>query len=220
MTDGMAIHQYVVGMVATNCYIVENTKTKEAFVVDPGDGADMLLAQLKEKGLTPVAILLTHGHFDHAGAAEELSKKAAGAVAGVSGPVPIYAYDGERQTMEQPSLNLSAMMGGGAQTYHGDVWLRDEQTIQAAGFSIRVLAVPGHTPGGCCYYIPREDVVFSGDTLFCGSVGRSDFPGGSTSALIGGIRSKLMTLPEDTLVCPGHDERTTIEQERMYNPFL
>lgn len=220
MTERLTIERYVVGMVATNCYIAANTQTGEVFVVDPGEQAQMLLAKMKEKAFKPVAILLTHGHFDHAGAAAELAERAPQLFPELRGALPVYAHREERTTMEQPQQNLSGMMGGKACVYHGDIWLKDEQTIQLAGFSIRVLFTPGHTPGGCCYYIPREDVVFSGDTLFCGSVGRSDFPGGSASTLVKSIREKLLALPEETRVLPGHDAETTIGQERMYNPFL
>ena len=104
--------------------------------------------------------------------------------------------------------------------FHADIYLKDEQELDLAGFHIRVLPTPGHTPGGCCYYFPYENVVFSGDTLFCTSVGRTDFPGGSMSDIIRSIKEKLMTLPDRTTVYPGHNDVTTIENERMYNPYL
>lgn len=211
MTEQMHLEQYVVGMVATNCYLVENTLTKESLIIDPGAEAERLQQAIGERKQKPVAILLTHGHFDHAAAAGELAKQY---------QIPVYAHEAERRTLETPALNLSQGMGGSADSYHADVFLSDEQELDLAGFHIRVLFTPGHTPGGCCYYIPREDVVFSGDSLFCGSIGRTDFPEGSARRLIDGVRSKLMVLPEQTLVLPGHDSRTTIEQERMYNPFL
>ena len=131
----------------------------------------------------------------------------------------IYAYEGEKETLENSRKNVSWMMGA-EQVYHADVFLKDEQELTLAGFHIRVLHTPGHTEGGCCYYLPYEDAVFSGDTLFAGSVGRSDFPGGSSSQLIRSIREKLMVMPEQTTVYPGHNSITTIENERMYNPYL
>jgi glyoxylase-like metal-dependent hydrolase (beta-lactamase superfamily II) len=106
------------------------------------------------------------------------------------------------------------------ETYHADEFLKDEQEIDLAGFHIRVLFTPGHTPGGCCYYFPYEDVVFSGDTLFQMSVGRTDFKGGSMSDIVRAIKEKLMVLPDRTVVYPGHGDETTIETERMYNPYL
>ena len=211
MTDKLEIRQYVVGMVGTNCYIAVNRQTKEALVIDPGAQGAALADTMKQDGLKPVAVLLTHGHFDHAGGVAEFVKKF---------PVPVYVHEKEKDTMEDPAINLSGSMGGCAQKYHGDVFVKDEQELDLAGFHIRVLFTPGHTAGGCCYYIPMEDVVFSGDALFCGSIGRTDFPGGGRSVLVRAVKDKLMTLPDRTEVLPGHDARTTIEQERMYNPYL
>ena len=153
----------MVGPVQTNCYFAINDETKELIIIDPGYSPKQLAERVRQEGCTPVAILLTHGHFDHATGAADLAKE----------------------------------------------------------FSIiRVLHTPGHTPGGCCYYFPYENVVFSGDTLFCTSVGRTDFPGGSMSDIIRSIKEKLMTLPDRTTVYPGHNDVTTIENERMYNPYL
>ncbi|MBE5896623.1 MAG: MBL fold metallo-hydrolase [Lachnospiraceae bacterium] len=211
MTDNIGLMHFVVGPVSTNCYIVYNRQTLEAFVVDPGANASGLVAKLQEKNLKPVAILLTHGHFDHAGAAEELADKY---------DIPIYAHEAEAETLNNPSINLSGNMMGQPARYEVDNFLRDEETIKLAGFDIRVLFTPGHTPGGCCYYLPYEDLLFSGDTLFCGSVGRTDFPGGSMSQLVGAVRDKLMVLPDNTVVLTGHDSDTTIERERLYNPYL
>ena len=116
-------------------------------------------------------------------------------------------------------LNQCGMVGE-HHIYHADIFLKDEQELDIAGFHIRVLFTPGHTPGGCCYYFPYENVVFSGDSLFCMSIGRTDFPGGSASQLIRAVKEKLMVLPDNTVVYTGHNDPTTIEQERMYNPYL
>ena len=211
MTDQMHMEQYVVGMVATNCYLIYHTQTKEALLIDPGAEAQRLMDEMARLEVTPVAVLLTHGHFDHARDANQIAE---------AYQIPVYAYVDEQQTLEDPRVNLSGPMAGTPARYHADVYVRDEQELDLAGFHIRVLFTPGHTPGGCCYYFPREDVVFTGDSLFCGSIGRTDFPGGSAAVLVRAVRDKLMVLPEQTMVCPGHDARTTIEQERMYNPFL
>ena len=205
------IEQLVVGPVQTNCYLLINTKAQEALLVDPGADPEAIKDMVGKNSAVPKAILLTHGHFDHAGAAKTL---------GDFYQIPIYAHIEERKTLEEPGINLSGPMMGKPEVYHADEYLKDEQEIDLAGFHIRVLFTPGHTSGGCCYYIPMEDVLFSGDSLFCGSVGRTDFPGGSAATLVRGIKDKLMQLPEQTLVLTGHDARTTIEQERMYNPFL
>ncbi len=206
----LKISHYVVGPVQTNCYFVINTDTNETLVIDPGDRASWLIRQLKEEHLIPVAVLLTHGHFDHATGAEEVAKEFG---------IPIYAHEAEKETLESKELNAGWMMGQSL-VFHADVYVKDEQELDLAGFHIRVLHTPGHTVGGCCYYLPYEDVVFSGDTLFCESVGRTDFPKGSMADIVGSIRKKLMTLPDQTAVYPGHNEATTIEHERMYNPYL
>ncbi len=207
----MQVEHLAVGPVQTNCYLAINKETKEAIIIDPGDDADRIGMRLMQLEAKPVAILLTHGHFDHAGAAKTLAAQY---------DILVYAHEKEAETLEDSRMNLSGPLAGGATTYHVDVFLKDEQELTLAGLHIRVLFTPGHTPGGCCYYFPREDVLFSGDSLFCGSVGRTDFPGGSMRTLVDSVRNKLMSLPENTIVYPGHDIETTIEQERMYNPFL
>ncbi len=207
----MQVEHLTVGPVQTNCYLAINKETKEAIIIDPGDDADRIGMRLMQLEAKPVAILLTHGHFDHAGAAKALAAQY---------DILVYAHEKEAETLEDSRMNLSGPLAGGATTYHADVFLKDEQELTLAGLHMRVLFTPGHTPGGCCYYFPREDVLFSGDSLFCGSVGRTDFPGGSMRTLVDSVRNKLMSLPENTVVYPGHDIETTIEQERMYNPFL
>lgn len=207
----MQVEHLAVGPVQTNCYLAINKETKEAIIIDPGDDADRIGMRLTQLEAKPVAILLTHGHFDHAGAAKALAAQY---------DILVYAHEKEAETLADSRMNLSGPLAGGATTYHADVFLKDEQELTLAGLHMRVLFTPGHTPGGCCYYFPREDVLFSGDSLFCGSVGRTDFPGGSMRTLVDSVRNKLMSLPENTIVYPGHDIETTIEQERMYNPFL
>lgn len=206
----LQIAHYMVGPVQTNCYLAINKETKEALVIDPGEEAARLMQQIREQGLTVAAILLTHGHFDHAGAAEELSTLC---------NAPVYAHEAEKETLESEKLNACWMIGR-KETYRADLFVKDEQELDLAGFHIRVLFTPGHTRGGCCYYFPYENVVFSGDTLFQMSVGRTDLEGGSMSQIVRSIQEKLMPLPEQTVVYPGHGEATTIETERMYNPYL
>ena len=206
----LKVEQYVVGPVQTNCYFAINDDTKEVLVIDPGASADKLAEKIRQEKLTPIAILLTHGHFDHAGGAEELAKHF---------DIKIYAEKHEKETLDTPSLNLSGWEGV-QKTYHADVFLKDEQEIDLAGFHIRVFHTPGHTVGGCCYYFPYQNVVFSGDTLFCTSVGRTDFPKGSAAQIIRSIQEKLLPLPDETTVYTGHNDITTIGTERMYNPYL
>ena len=210
MTEQTEVLRYIVGPVCTNCYLLVNHKTGELLVVDPGDQAQLIEKQIEKTGAKPVAILLTHGHFDHAGAAEELADKY---------QISIYAHEAERETLEDPGLNLCGMIGE-HKVYHADIFVKDEEVLNLAGFSIRVFFTPGHTIGGCCYYIADEKILFSGDTLFQESVGRTDFPRGSASNLIRAIREKLMPLPDDVTVYTGHDESTLIGYERMHNPYL
>ena len=210
MTEQTEVLRYIVGPVCTNCYLLVNHKTGELLVVDPGDQAQLIEKQIEKTGAKPVAILLTHGHFDHAGAAEELADKY---------QISIYAHEAERETLEDPGLNLCGMIGE-HKVYHADIFVQDEEVLNLAGFSIRVFFTPGHTIGGCCYYIADEKILFSGDTLFQESVGRTDFPRGSASDLIRAIREKLMPLPDDVTVYTGHDESTLIGYERMHNPYL
>ena len=210
MTEQTEVLRYIVGPVCTNCYLLVNHKTGELLVVDPGDQAQLIEKQIEKTGAKPVAILLTHGHFDHAGAAEELADKY---------QISIYAHEAERETLEDPGLNLCGMIGE-HKVYHADIFVKDEEVLNLAGFSIRVFFTPGHTIGGCCYYIADEKILFSGDTLFQESVGRTEFPRGSASDLIRAIREKLMPLPDDVTVYTGHDESTLIGYERMHNPYL
>lgn len=206
----LRVEQYVVGPVQTNCYFAINDETKEVLIIDPGASGKRLAEIVEKEKLNPVAILLTHGHFDHAGAAAELAEHF---------HIEIYAEEHEKETLENPALNLSGWEGKET-AYHADRYLKDEQEIDLAGFHIRVLFTPGHTVGGCCYLFPYQNAVFAGDTLFAQSVGRTDFPKGSAAQLIRAIEEKLLVLPDDVTVYTGHNEITTIGTERMYNPYL
>ncbi len=211
----MKIQRYVVGPVSTNCYFVINDTadgTKQTgFIIDPGYAAKTLIGEAKKLNFKPEAILLTHGHFDHIEAAAEIAEHF---------HIPVCCHEAEAKTIADPSLNLSYGLMGKSEVYHADTFYKDEQEIEVGGFKIRVLFTPGHTAGGCCYYLPYEQVVFSGDSLFCGSIGRTDFPGGSMRTLVDAVKAKLLTLPERTTVLPGHNDITTIEDERVNNPYL
>lgn len=199
-----------VGPLGVNCYIVANDETKEAVVVDPGGHANAIADNLKKEGLTLAAIFLTHGHFDHADGAEDLQKLMG---------AKIYACEEERRTLEDPRYNMSNMMGPGI-SYKADVFVRDGQILDAAGMKFQVIHTPGHTEGGCCYYLEEQKLLLSGDTLFCTSIGRTDFPGGSYGTLLRSIQEKLFPLPDDVKVLPGHEGTTYIGYERDHNPFL
>lgn len=207
----MKIECYVVGMVQTNCYFAVNEETKECVVIDPGDQADKLAEKLEEGGYKPTAILLTHGHFDHIMGVDGLAKCYS---------IPVYVHEDDKEMALDPEQNSSMMIRRAVSLQSELTTVRDEEVLELAGMKIRVLHTPGHTPGGACYYFVDEEVLFSGDTLFCESVGRTDLYGGSSSQLIRSIREKLMKLPDLTIVYTGHGEPTKISSEKQYNPFI
>ncbi len=198
------------GMVQTNCYLVWNDDTREAFVVDPADRADVIAMKLRQNGLVLKAILLTHGHFDHMMAVPDLKKMF---------DVPVYAGEAERPILMDASANLSEAWGGLAVEFEADHYVKDGEMIQIAGFDITVISTPGHTIGGVCYYLKDEGQLFAGDTLFRRSYGRTDLETGNTLSLMQSIQKKVLVLPPETYVYPGHDAATSIEFERRYNPM-
>lgn len=207
----LSISSLIVGELAVNCWFLVNEDTKEALVFDPGDEAERIQAYAEQKGWKVSSILLTHGHVDHMGGAEELKR-----LTGAS----VYALAEEEPMLKNGKTNLSVFIQHRVITMEADEYVRDGQEITLSGIRLKVLHTPGHTPGGCCYYCEEAGCVFAGDTLFQGSVGRSDFPGGSMSELVWSVKEKLFLLPENTKVYPGHGEETSIAYEKMYNPFL
>ena len=208
---GLSISSLTVGELAVNCWFLTNERSKETLVFDPGDEAGRIQAFADEKGWKISCILLTHGHADHMAAAEEL-KRLTGA--------PVYALREEEPTLQNAKTNLSVFINHRVITVMADELLSDGQIITLSGICLQVFHTPGHTPGGCCFYCEEAGCVFAGDTLFQGSVGRSDFPGGSMSQLVRSVREKLFLLPDDTKVYPGHGEETSIGYEKKYNPFV
>lgn len=205
----MKIQHSVLGMCATNTYYVYDDETKRGLIVDPADSPDTIIARVDSLSMIPEAILITHGHFDHVLAMNKVREHYG---------IKVYAGLTEKQVLHDMAMNLTTSFGMG-QTFDADIYLKDGEEFEAAGYHIRAIEVPGHTIGGMCYYFDKQGVLFSGDTLFCESVGRSDFPGGSASALCRGIKDKLFVLPEHTKVYPGHMDETTIGNEIKYNPF-
>lgn len=205
----MKIQHSVLGMCATNTYYVYDDETKRGLIVDPADSPDTIIARVDSLSMIPEAILITHGHFDHVLAMNKVREHYG---------IKVYAGLTEKQVLHDMAMNLTSSFGMG-QVFDADIYLKDGEEFETAGYHIKAIEVPGHTIGGMCYYFDKQGVLFSGDTLFCESVGRSDFPGGSASALCRGIKDKLFILPEHTKVYPGHMDETTIGNEIKYNPF-
>lgn len=206
----MNIKKLVVGLVETNCYIVSNSRTNEAVVIDPGDHAAVIRETCGSLGVTVKAILLTHGHFDHIMAVEELRKE---------WNVPVYAYEKEAGLLADIDLNLSNQFMGRHASLRADVQLKDGETFEMIGYTFRLIATPGHTSGSCCYYAESEQVLFSGDTLFEGSYGRVDFPTSNSRDMVHSVAEVLFDLPDEVKVYPGHMGDTTIGEEKRYNPL-
>jgi hydroxyacylglutathione hydrolase len=205
----MILMRLVVGPLQVNCFIVADEKTKEAVVIDPGDDAADILRIIRDKGLTVKYIVNTHGHFDHIGANKAV-KEATGA--------ELLIHEGDAQILasaprQSVAFGMASVISPPADRYvkHGDV-------VTAGEVSLKVLHTPGHTPGGIS--LLEQGMVFTGDALFAGSIGRTDFPGGNLLTLLGSIKTKLMTLPDDTKVFSGHGPASTIGDERRENPFL
>ena len=207
----MRIERFIVGMVGTNCYVVSNEETLECFLIDPGAYSDKMITYIRENALKPRAILLTHGHFDHIMGIDKVIDR--------YGEMPVYVEESDLELLHTPSMNESTVYTNGYSYPGGDV-IHDGDVLHLIGEDFRVIHTPGHTQGGVCYYVEKEGVLFSGDTLFCCSVGRSDFATSSTSALIRSIKEKLFLLPDETKVFPGHMGATTIGNEKVNNPYV
>ncbi|MBR6308076.1 MAG: MBL fold metallo-hydrolase [Lachnospiraceae bacterium] len=198
------------GSMGTNCYFVYREDVKDAIVFDPGDNGEALYDKLKDNGITVKAIFLTHGHFDHIYGVKALKEKSG---------AKVYACKDELDLLRDPELNVSAMMGR-LVTVEPDELFKDGDTYDLCDMTFQVIATPGHTAGGACFYFKEAGILVVGDTLFEGSVGRTDFPTGSMKTLVDSINKKLMELPDNTRVYPGHGGTTTIGDERQNNPFL
>lgn len=208
--EQMQAGQCRVGMVRTNCYGLMNKQTKEMILIDPGDSPEIIVAMVDQMQGKPVAVFLTHGHFDHILAVKEIKEKYG---------IPVYAGKEEADVLAEVSLNKTDVMRRPISVYP-DVLVDDLEELTMAGFSVQVLHTPGHTKGSVCYYFPEEKLLVSGDTLFRESVGRTDLPTGNTGQITESVRRLIQMLPEDVDVLPGHESATTIGHEKRYNPFV
>lgn len=207
------IRVLTLGLAVTNCYIVSDNETGEAVMIDPVDQPDLLLKTLNDNNLSLKLILATHGHFDHVLASAAV-KAATGA--------PFYIHRDDVHWLNSlPDQGIRFTGAPFPQAAVPDRLLTDEQeTITVNKITFKTLFTPGHSPGHVAFWWPDANVVFSGDALFQGSIGRTDLPGGDHATLIRSIFDKLLTLEDDTKVLPGHGDATTIGAERRYNPFL
>ncbi|MCR5602706.1 MAG: MBL fold metallo-hydrolase [Lachnospiraceae bacterium] len=206
----LKIGRMTMGPAATNCYFVYDNDSRNAVVFDaPCDGKG-IYTRLKDNGINVSGVLLTHGHFDHIMGANELRQAAS---------IKIYACEDEQDVCENTHNNCTDQTER-LYTVKCNKYFKDGDEIDIDGIKCRLIETPGHTKGSCCYYFENEKILISGDTLFCGSIGRSDLPTGSESTLIRSIKEKLMCLPDDVKVYPGHGDETTIGYEKKSNPFL
>lgn len=204
------IEARAMGAMGANCYLFYCGETKKAVVIDPGADGKRIFRWVMEKGLKVEYILITHGHVDHIGAVDELRE--------LLGDVLVGIHVDDAGMLTDDKKNLSSYVGSRLVLKKADIMLQDGQELMVGKERIKVIATPGHSPGGVCFLC--SEGLFSGDTLFAGSIGRTDFPGGSMNQLLDGVKKKLLILPEDTRVFPGHGEETSIGEEKRDNPFL
>lgn len=208
----MKIMYMVLGPFMTNTYILYNEETMEGLVVDPSFSPEQYIKAIEEKKIHLTSIFLTHAHVDHMAGMNELRKAFPEA--------RMYMDKRDRPFLRDPERNLSYMFPTPTLVGDADVWVKDGDEIETSGYTFQVIDTSGHTPGGISFYLKKEGIVFTGDSLFQGSIGRTDFPGGSMKELTGSIRKNLFALPDSTVVLSGHGEQTTIGQEKRTNPFL
>lgn len=205
----MILKMLVVGPIQANCYIVGSEEKREGIVIDPGADAELILEEIEHLGLTITKIVNTHGHMDHIGAVAAVAKATR---------APFAIHKDEVAVLQDRMHRLLDLHPSPPEPLVPDILLSGGDSIEVGELSFTVIHTPGHSPGGICLY--RPGLLFSGDTLFNYGVGRADLPGGNWWQLLNSIHTKLLILPDDTIVYPGHGPETTIGQERRLNPFL
>jgi glyoxylase-like metal-dependent hydrolase (beta-lactamase superfamily II) len=209
MGNKIDVYTIVVNPLATNCHILYDLKTKDAVVFDPGGDADEIYLEIGRLNLIARLILLTHAHVDHVAGARELKELI---------KCPIGMHPAEKFLLKTAPIQAPLFGMPIFRTPEIDFYIEDGQEIEAGSIRLKALHIPGHSPGSLCFYCPP--VLISGDVLFQGSIGRTDLPGGDYESLINGVKEKIFTLPDDTIVYPGHGPSTTVRDEKLYNPFF
>lgn len=197
------------GIYAANCYIVYSENTKKGIVIDPGGDVDDIMKKIEELDLDIEYIVLTHGHGDHIGGVLELKSFI---------DVPVAIHKEDEYMLNNGDSNLSSLMAMGTTELNADILLEEGDEISFGDLNAKVIHTPGHTPGGISIKI--EDNIFTGDTLFAGSIGRTDFPGGSYEEIISSIKNKIIIYSDDVILYPGHGPATNVKLEKANNPFL
>jgi hydroxyacylglutathione hydrolase len=206
------IHEiFPVGLLGCNCSIIGDESTREALVIDPGDEIEHVLSVLKKHQLTVKQIIVTHAHIDHVGGAMKL-KRATGA--------PILLNKNDYSLLKMLDMQAAWIGAAPPEAVAIDQSLDDQETLQCGTISAIAMHTPGHTEGSICLYFPSQQKLIAGDTLFAGSIGRTDLPGGSFNKIITSLHDRVLALPDETVVVPGHGALTTIGEERESNPFL
>jgi hydroxyacylglutathione hydrolase len=206
------IHEILpVGPLQCNCSVIGDESTREGMVIDPGDDIDDILALIKKHNLKIKQIVITHAHIDHVGGAMKL-----GAATGA----PILLNENDYALLKMMDVQASWVGMASPGKVEIDQSIGNADTVKAGSLVANVLHTPGHTEGSVCLYFPAEKKLIAGDTLFAGSIGRTDLPGGSFDKIIASLHEKLMALPDETVVVPGHGPLTNIGEERQSNPFL
>lgn len=205
----MKIECFIVGTMGVNCYVLSADSGKECFIVDPGGCNTMVCEYIEKNKLEVKAIILTHGHGDHFGGIKKLLE---------TYKVPIFAHKEEKILLNHDQYSHASAIFGKVIEFDADCYVTDGEEIALGNEALKFIHTPGHSPGGMCLY--TEGILVSGDTLFQGSVGRTDFPLCSTEDLMGSIKEKLFILPDETTVYPGHGPETTIGYEKKFNPFF
>lgn len=205
----MKIATLVVGPIEENCYIVFDEASKEAIIIDPGAEADVIIECIRDNGLHPQMIVNTHGHNDHVGAVAAIKQ---------AFHIPFCMHSDDEEWLHAPLSEMLQLHGGDGLVI--DIPLTDRKVVRGAATAFTVIHTPGHTRGGCVLFFQNEKVAFTGDTLFKGTVGRTDFPGGSFDAICDSVRNKLAVLPDDCILYPGHGPKSTMGFERAHNPYV